>query len=164
MKKAICLLFAVLMVLSLTGCNPTQTFAHLEMTMQVPEGMQNVTVDDDMAESHIVFALEKGDFLIAGVRQEISTIENGLSMTPTDYANLIVQEKGLIGRATVGERKSKGYVYLRFSWPHENGINEYFCGVYKTSTAFWFLQMNGLTEGFDEGKWFSYLDSVTFSQ
>ncbi len=164
MKKAICLLFAVLMTLSLSGCNPTDNYTCMELTMQVPEGMQDVPVDDTMAENHIVFALEKGDFLIAGVRQEISTIENGLTMTPADYGNLIIQEKGLIGRASLEERKSKGYAYLRFNWPHENGVNEYLCGVYKTSNAFWFLQMNGLAENFDETKWLSYLDSVTFNQ
>ena len=164
MKKAICLLFAVLMTLSLAGCAPTETYTCLELTMKVPEGMQNVTVDDNMAENHIVFALEKGDFLIAGVRQEISTIENGLYMTAEDYGNLIIEQKGLYGKASVGERKSKDYAYIRFNWPHQNGANEYLCGVYKTNDAFWFLQMNGLEYNFNESVWFSYLDSVTFTQ
>jgi len=163
MKKAISLLFALVMILSLTGCNNTVAYTSLELNMQVPEGMQEVPVDEEMSQRSIVFALENEQLLIAGVRQEISTIENGLTMTPTDYANLIIQEKGLTGRAALGERKSKDYVYLRFTMPMGNGVNEYLCGIYKTNNAFWFLQMNGKTENFDEIKWFEYLDSVTFS-
>lgn len=163
MKKAISLLFALIMVLSLAGCSNTVAYTNLELTMQVPPDMKDVAQDESIQEYGFTFAIENEQIFICGLRQELVSIQNGLNMTTQDYAAQIVQNYGLTGRATVGDRASKDYVYLRFSIPLENGVNEYLCGVYKTDKAFWLLQMNGKTENFDEAKWYEYLDSVTFN-
>ena len=88
---------------------------------------------------------------------------DGVNMTTLGYAQRIITQYGLTGNVSYGERKSRDYVYLRFTMPLSDGVNEYLCGVYKTNQAFWLIQMNGKTENFDEIKWYEYLDSVTFS-
>ena len=164
MKKAISLLFALVMVLSLTGCGNTVTYTSLELNMQVPKDMKDVAQDESIQEYGFTFAIENDQIFICGLRQAVVDIQNGPTMTTLDYTAQIMQDYGLVGRASYGERKSRDYVYLRFTMPLENGVNEYLCGVYKTENAFWLLQMNGKTENFDEAKWYEYLDSVTFTE
>lgn len=162
MKKAICLLFAVLMVLSLTGCNPTQTITCVELTMKVPQDMKDVNQSEEIKEYGFTFAMENETLFICGLRQDLVDIENGKSMTLEEYTMQLFQLYGLDGRATYGKREGKDYVYLRFNLLLENGLNEYLCGVYKSPGAFWLIQMNSLQEKFDEAQFYTYLDSVTF--
>ena len=159
MKKAICLLFAVLMVVSLAGCAPKNNYTCIDLSMRVPEGMTNVTDNEDVQGYGFSFALENSKMFICGLRQDFLDLENGASMTLEDYVHKLIETYGL-ATATHGERHSKGYIYLRFTLPLESGMNEYLCGAYRFNGAFWLIQMNGLTENFNEAQWFEYLDSV----
>ena len=164
MKKAICLLFAVLMVLSLTGCNDnTQTITCVELNMQVPKDMKDVNQTEEIKEYGFTFAMENERFFICGLRQDFVDIENGRSMTLEEYASQLLTLYGISDRATTGKRESKGYVYLRFNLPLESGMNEYLCGIFKSSGAFWLIQINTTAEKFDETKFLQYLDTVNFS-
>ena len=163
MKRALCLVFALLLTFSLTGCNPTRTISSIELTMEVPEDMKDVSQNEDVLGYGFNFAMENDELFICGLRQDMSDIENGRTMTLEEYTHQLIQLYGLEGRVTHGERKSRGYMYLRFTIPLESGINEYLCGAYRCDGAFWLIQMNGLTKNFDEATWYEYLDSVEFS-
>lgn len=164
MKKAICLLFALLMLLSLTGCNPTQTITCVELTMQVPQDMKDVNQSDEVKEYGFTFAMENETLFICGLRQDLLDIENSDTMTLEQYAQELINLYGLAGRTTCAQRKSRNYVYLQFEIPLESGMNKYLCGVYKSSGAFWLIQMNCTPENYKEEVLFEYLDSVTFSE
>ena len=160
MKKAICLVFAVLMVLSLTGCNATKEITNIELIMDVPEDMVDVSDSEGVSLYGFNFAMENEQIFICGLRQDKSDIDNGRTMTLEDYVHQLLELYGLEGRATHAERLD--YIYLRFTLPLESGVNEYLCGAYQCEDAFWLIQMNGTTNNFNESQWFDYLDSVHF--
>ena len=161
MKKALCLVFALLLTLSLTGCTPTKTISSIELTMEVPEDMQDVSQNEDVLGYGFNFAMENQEMFICGLRQDMSDIENGRTMTLEEYTHQLIEQYGLQGRASHGERLD--YMYLRFTKPLENGVNEYLCGAYRCDGAFWLIQIVGLTQNFDEADWYDYLDSVEFT-
>ena len=163
MKKAFCLLFAALMALSLAGCTPMQSISHVELNMQVPADMVDVNQTEDIKGYGFIFAMENEQFFICGLRQDLSDFENGKSTTIEEYTSQLVTEYGIADRVTYGERKSKGYVYLRFNMALESGMSEYLCGIFKSSGAFWLIQINTTAEKFDETKFLQYLDTVNFS-
>jgi hypothetical protein len=159
MKKMLCLLLVALLVLPLAGCNPTKAYSYRELTMQVPEKAEDVSA----AEENILFnfALESDTIFICGIRQDIAGMEAGQTMTAEDYAHQLMEDYQLEGYATHGERR--GYVYIRFSVPLQDGVHQYLCGAYKSKEAFWLIQMDAKTADFDEEAFFDYLDSVKFS-
>ena len=159
MKRMLCLLLCAAFVLTLAGCNPTKAYSCRELTMQVLEKVEDVSA----AEENILFnfALESDTVFICGIRQDIFAMEDGLTMTAEDYAHQLMESYQLEGYATHGERK--GYVYIRFSMPLQDGVHQYLCGAYKSSEAFWLIQMDAKTADFDEELFFDYLDSVKFS-
>lgn len=159
MKKTLSLLLAAVLCLSLAGCNPTKTFTYLELTMQVPEKMEDVSAADENAIFN--FALQSDTVFICGIRQDILEVEDGQNKTAEDYAHQLIETYQLEGYASHAQRK--GYVYIRFSVPLQDGVHQYMCGAYKSDEAFWLIQMDAKTADFDEEALFGYLDSVKFN-
>ena len=159
MKKTLCLLLVALLVLSLAGCNPTMEYSCRELTMKVPTNVQDVSALDENAQFN--FALESDTIFICGIRQDISSFADGLTMTAEDYAHQLMEDYQMEGNVSHGQRKE--YTYLRFVIPLQDGVHQYLCGTYKSSEAFWLIQMDAKTADFDEELFFSYLDSVKFS-
>jgi hypothetical protein len=149
----------VLIVLSLAGCNPTMAYSCRELTMQVPKNVKDVSSLDENIGFN--FALQSDTVFICGIRQEISNIKDGTTMTVEDYVHQLMEQNGMEGNADHAARKD--YVCIRFVLPLEDGIHQYLCGAYKSSEAFWLIQMDAKTADFDEETFFEYLDSVKFS-
>lgn len=159
MKKAVCLLTALLLIVCLSGCNPTHPYTCKELTMKVPSNMADVS---ELTEnSTFTFALESDTLFICGIREDIHWIAEGPNMTAEDYAHILIEQYQMEDYAYHDERH--GYVYINFAMPLEDGVHQYLCGVYRTEEAFWLIQIDARTEDFSEKDWFSYLDSVKFS-
>lgn len=158
MKKMVCLLLTALFVLSLAGCSTT-AYSCRELTMEVPKNVKDVSSLEENGQFN--FALESDTIFICGIRQEISSLKDGLTMTAEDYAHQVMEAHQMEGNAAHGQRN--GYTYIRFNVPLQDGVHQYLCGAYKSSEAFWLIQMDAKTADFDEETFFDYLDSVKFS-
>ena len=161
MKKAISLVLAAILVLLLPGCNPTESFSCQELTMKVPEGMADVSTEAENMTFN--FALQSDTLFVCGLRQDFLDIANGNTLSLEDYAHQLV-ERYQMENAYHDERPGEDYIFMRFQVPLADGVHQYLCGVYRSDSAFWLIQMDAKTADFDEEQCFSYLDSVTFSK
>ena len=158
MKKTVSLLLAAMLLL-LCGCSDTEPFTCLELTMDVPKDIADVSEAEENIGFH--FALESDTLFICGIRQDIIDIPNGNTLSLHDYAHQL-EETYQLQDATHAQREGKDYIYFRFQVPLQDGVHQYLCGVYRSESAFWLLQMDAKNADFDEEACFDYLDSVKF--
>ena len=158
MKRLVSLLLAAMLLL-LCGCSAAEPFTCLELTMDVPKGMANVSKEEENVGFH--FALESDTLFICGIRQDFLDIPNGPNMTLHDYAHQL-EETYQLQDAYHAEREGKNYIYFRFQVPLQDGVHQYLCGAYRSDSAFWLIQMDAKNADFDEEACFDYLDSVKF--
>ena len=165
MKRAICLVFAVLLLVSATGCNQEklQTYIYEDMTLSLPTDMTNVTEREKATKPEILFAFENETLFLYCIREKKAAISPEEHITLEEYTHTLVSTWGL-DSFPHGKREGKDYYYIRFNQPHRDGekggVREYLTGVYMNDTAYWFIQMDAWQEDFDEEACYRYLDSV----
>ena len=161
MKKAFALVLAALLAVTALGCNPTQSYTCLDLTMDIPKDITDVSEAEENIMFH--FALENDYLFICGIRQDFLDIADGAAMTLDEYTHRLMELYELEDIAIHAQRDGRDYIYLRFQVPLEDGVHQYLCGVYRAPGGFWLIQMDARTADFDEERCFSYLDSVRFN-
>lgn len=147
-------------MLLLPGCNPTESISAAELTMKVPEGMTDVSKESDNLMFN--FALKNETMFICGLRQDFIDIPDGSTLTLEDYTHQLM-ELYQMHDTIHDQRPGEDYIYLRFQVPLADGVHQYLCGVYRSKSAFWLIQMDAKNADFEEERFFTYLDSVSFT-
>ena len=129
----------VTMLLLLCGCSSTMPYTCLELSMDVPEDMVDVSKEPDNLAFN--FALENDKLFICGIRQDFFDIENGVNLSLHDYAHQL-EDMYQLQDAYHAEREGEDYIFFRFQVPLQDGVHQYLCGVYRSESTFWLLQMD----------------------
>ena len=165
MKKFLRIVALLLATVLLTGCalinvkKPPVSFSCRDMTMNVPDGLKDVTGQSDY--SSYAFALDSDDFAVLGINELFADYPKTEEYNTGTYAQMLNMVYGLNGK--IGHREDNDYHYIVYTAEAEMGECTCIAGVFRSDKGFWIIQVLSTTEAYDQEESLSYLDSVKFS-
>ena len=134
----------------------TKTYRCLDLTMEVPVKMEDVSGQPDYLDFH--FTLDSPDLAIFGLSETFIDYPQMEEYTTADYAELVIEIYGV--NSTVMERPGKDYHYIIYTADTTSGEFTYMAGIFKNDYGFWMVQICGPTTSYDQEEFFSYMDTV----
>ncbi len=162
MKKFLSLLFAVVMLVSLTSC---MTASPKDFTC---EGM-TVTLTDRFKETEYegyTVCYGSPDVMVIVLKESFS-LQAGLDqMTLDEYAKLVLQANASKSPSEI--TKHEGFQSMEYDFLNEkeNQTYSYFSTMFKGPDAFWLIQFACKTEDYDANKdtFLTYANSIKFAE
>lgn len=153
-KRMAALLISVMLVLSITGCsgNKAKDFTVDDMTITLTNSFVEGAVETQTA------VYSNDDYIVTVLKQDFMQLETMNMPTDMDvgtYALMVIEENGLDSDIEILESEVEDYSYV-VGFTYEKQIEEanysYYTTVYRSDSAYWFIQFATKTEQFEEAK------------
>lgn len=156
-KRMAALLISIILVLSITGCsgNDAKDFTVEEMTITLNESFTQGEIETQTA------YFTNQEYIITVMREDFAELQ--LAGMPTDmdvatYASMVLDQNSIDAEIELYETDAEDYNYV-VAFTYDKVVEEntvtYFATVYKSDSAYWFIQYAAPTnnsEGFEAAK------------
>lgn len=166
-KRIAALLISIMLVLSITGCssNKPKDFTVEEMTIT----LTNSFIEGENETQTAVYTTQ--DYVVTVLRQDFMELESVGMPTDMDvgtYAMMVLEKNEIDADIEILESEVEDYDFV-VGFTYEELIEEvnytYFATVYRSDSAYWFIQYATETEKFEEAKpqFIDWSKTVTFA-